>query len=507
MKKLFSALMVLFTLSACTFIPEPPYSLYVAVPSDDYINETFSSSLGVFESVETVGDYPWVIDHNTAKATSFDSANKINNKAKSYLISEPIDFTNETQAYIEFSYIIQYADNNIANCHQLLMCDNYSGDASKATWVNIPYGAEPGKTDSENKPDWNTFSKASVEVPSQFMGKSGVVVAFCYNIEEGKKSTTWEVKNFRLAKGVMSGESTGEKPIEAKPYTITQAIEAHASGKEEYAIIKGYIVGVVDLSYDNCIFGKTTTIKTNVLIAADANEKDKTKCIPVELTGEILAGVNLVDNDNYRREVTLTGKITSYYGVAGLKDVRSYELGEKVEEPKDDTPEFELPEGKNILSNGSFEVWNGEKPEGWAPENSKNPATIKQSNDAIEGSYSVIIEGVDKKNKLLYSEPFKLKAGTYNIVAYVKANGEDKGFYRLGYTKITADKQIGYNQPQYKDDPTAVTDSWTQVVYNFTLESDTEIALAILNNLNGKGASFLVDNVMLLTTDGGIVTE
>lgn len=506
MKKLFSALMVLLTLSACTFIPEPPYPLYVEVPSDDYINETFSSSLGVFESVETVGEYPWVIDHNTAKATSFDSANKIDNAAKSYLISEPIDFTNETQAYIEFNYIIQYAENNIADCHLLLMCDNYSGDASKATWVNIPYGAEPGKKTADG-PDWNTFSKASVEVPGQFMGKSGVVVAFCYNIEEGKKSTTWEVKNFRLAKGAMSGESTGEKPIEAKPYTIPQAIEAHASGKEEYAIIKGYIVGVVDLSYDNCIFGKTTTIKTNVLIADDANERDKTKCIPVELTGEILAGVNLVDNDNYRREVTLTGKITTYFGVAGLKDVRSYELGEKVEEPEGDTPEFELPEGKNILSSGSFEVWNGEKPEGWAPENSKNPATIKQSNDAIEGSNSVIIEGVTGKNKLLYSEPLKLKAGTYNIVAYVKANGEDKGFYRLGYTKITAGTRIGDNQPQYGEAATAVTDNWTQVVYNFTLESDTEIALAILNNLNGKGASFLVDNVMLLTTDGGIVTE
>ena len=82
MKKLFSALMVLFTLSACTFIPEPPYSLYVAVPSDDYINETFSSSLGVFESVETVGDYPWVIDHNTAKATSYVDGK--NNASKSY---------------------------------------------------------------------------------------------------------------------------------------------------------------------------------------------------------------------------------------------------------------------------------------------------------------------------------------------------------------------------------------------------------------------------------------
>ena len=487
MKKLFSALMVLFTLSACTFIPEPPYSLYVAVPSDDYINETFSSSLGVFESVETVGDYPWVIDHNTAKATSYDGTN--NNAATSYLISEPIDFTNETEAHASFEYIIRYSEGGkVADNHKFLVSSDYNGDATKATWVNIPYGAVEGT-------DWDNFYKANVAIPNQFMGKSGIVVAFCYT--STSKSGTWEVKNFRLAKGVMSGESTGEKPIEAKPYTITQAIEAHASGKEEYAIIKGYIVGVVDLSYDNCIFGKTTTIKTNVLIAADANEKDKTKCIPIELTGEILTGVNLVDNDNYRREVTLTGKITSYFGVAGLKEIRSYELGEKVEEPEGDTPEFELPEGTNILSNGNFEVWNGEKPEGWAPapENSKNPATIKQSNDAIEGNYSVIIEGVDKKNKLLYSEPFKLKAGTYNIVAYVKANGEDKGKYKLSYI------QIGKTQPESATS-VEVTDSWTQVVYNFTLKDDTEIAIAITNSL--KGESFLVDNVMLLTTDGEI---
>ena len=173
MKKLFSALMVLLTLSACTFIPEPPYSLYVEVPSNDYINETFSSSLGVFESVETEGEYPWVIDHNTAKATSYNSETGNNNAAKSFLISDPIDFTNETEAYIEFSYIIQYADNStIASSHQLLMCDNYNGDATAANWVNISYGAEPGKTTAEGKADWNTFSKASVEVPNSLWAKA-----------------------------------------------------------------------------------------------------------------------------------------------------------------------------------------------------------------------------------------------------------------------------------------------------------------------------------------------
>lgn len=502
-KKLFSAVMVLMAFNACTFIPEPPYPLpitngEVELGEGVYIKEAFSSTLGVFTSEQTVGNYPWVIDHSTAKATSYDSATGENNPATSWLISDPIDFTNETEAHASFEYIIRYSESGkIADNHKFLVSSDYNGDAAAATWKNLPYDAVEGA-------DWDTFYKADVAIPNEFMGKNSIVVAFCYTATS--KSSTWEVKNFKLEKGTSSNGSS--EPIEAVEYTIPQAIEAFANGKEEYAIIKGYIVGVVDLSYDNCIFGKTTTVSTNVLIAENADEKDKTKCIPVELpAGEILNNVNLKDNDNYRREVTFTGKITSYYTVAGLKDIREYKLGEKAEEPEPENPEFELPEGNNIISIGGFEAWNGEKPEGWLPENSKNPATVKQSNEALEGNHSVIIEGVSGKNKLLYSEPFKLKAGTYNMVAFVKANGEDKGYYRLGYTKIDADKKIGDNQPQYKDAATAVTDSWTQVVYEFTLDSDTKISLAILNNLNGKGASFLVDNVMLITKDGEIITE
>ena len=496
-KKLFSAVMVLMAFNACTFIPEPPYPLpitngEVELGEGVYIKEAFSSTLGVFTSEQTKGNYPWVIDHSTAKATSYDSATGENNAATSWLISDPIDFTNETEAHASFEYIIRYSESGkIADNHKFLVSSDYNGDAAVATWVNLPYDAVEGA-------DWDTFYKADVAIPNEFMGKNSIVVAFCYTVTS--KSSTWEVKNFKLEKGTSSNGSS--ESIDAVEYTIPQAIEAFANGKEEYAIIKGYIVGAIDLSYTNCIFG-TTTVKTNVLIAENANEKDKTKCIPVELPiGEILDKVNLKDNpDNYRREITFTGKITEFYTVAGLKDVREYQLGEKAEEPESD--DFILPEGNNILVNGSFEEWNEEKPTGWAPENTKNPATIKQSNDAVDGNSSTVIEGVDKKNRLLYSNGYKLKAGTYNIVVYVKANGEEMGSYKLGYSEKIEGK-FGTSVQYSNATASTVTDKWTAEIYEFTITEEKEISLVIMNNLNGKGASFLVDNVMLLTVDGGI---
>lgn len=497
-KKLFSAVMVLMAFNACTFIPEPPYPLpitngEVELGEGVYIKEAFSSTLGVFTSEQTEGNYPWVIDHSTAKATSYDSATGENNAATSWLISDPIDFTNETEAHASFEYIIRYSESGkIADNHKFLVSSDYNGDAAAATWVNLPYDAVEGA-------DWDTFYKADVAIPNEFMGKNSIVVAFCYTATS--KSSTWEVKNFKLEKGTSSNGSS--EPIDAVEYTIPQAIEAFANGKEEYAIIKGYIVGAIDLSYTNCIFG-TTTVKTNVLIAENADEKDKTKCIPVELpTGEILDKVNLKDNpDNYRREITFTGKITEFYTVAGLKDVREYQLGEKAEEPESD--DFILPEGNNILVNGSFEEWNEEKPTGWGPENTKNPATIKQSNDAVDGNSSTVIEGVAGKNRLLYSNGYKLKAGTYNMVVYVKANGEEKGSYKLGYSEIISGAKIGTSVQYPNATASTVTDKWTAEIYEFTITEEKEISLVIMNNLNGKGASFLVDNVMLITVDGGI---
>ncbi|MBR3907176.1 MAG: choice-of-anchor J domain-containing protein [Bacteroidaceae bacterium] len=343
--------------------PEEPET-----PEGAYISESFATSFGTFTTQETVGNYPWVIDFSTAKATSY--VDGVNNAAESWLVSPTIDLTNETEAYIAFEYIIRYAESGkVADNHQLLICNDFSGDVATASWVNIPYGAVEGA-------DWQTFYKANVAVPAEFLGNSTVTFALRYMATS--KAGTWEVKNFVVAHGAATGE-TPEEP----------------------------------------------------------------------------------------------------------------------ETP--DTPV--VPSGENLLANGSFEDWSGSSPIAWGEGNVGHNATIAQSNEARTGSYSVIVNGTTT-NKRLASKSYTLAAGTYTFSVYVKANGADAGHCRIGYVPLTngVAGQYKYETPAASAAPA----EWTPRVYEFTLTEQTEVAFVVMNNKTGNGASFLVDDASLTTTDGSI---
>ena len=342
LRKLFFAALSVLAFAACTETPEPPFN-----PGGNggnggnggtteegvYINESFASSFGVFSTEETVGEYPWVIDYKTAKATSYvdtdgDGKGDTNMEATSWLISSPVDFTNETEAYVAFDYIIRYSESGkVAANHQLLISNNYAGNAAEATWVDLPYNAVEGA-------DWATFYKANVAVPAEFLGKNGVVFALRYTATT--KAGTWEVKNFKVA----HGKAEVVEPEEAKEYTVAEALAAY-TGEKKPAIVKGYIVGSIDdKSIDDANFSGNAVLKTNLLIADNADETDITKCLAVQLpSGAVRDALNLVDNPgNYKKFVTLTGSLEKYFGVAGLKSVSKYVIdGVTPEEPE--TPE------------------------------------------------------------------------------------------------------------------------------------------------------------------------
>ena len=353
--------------------PEEPET-----PEGAYISETFATSFGAFTTQETVGNYPWIIDYSTAKATSYidtdgDGKADTNKEATSWLVSPTIDLTNETEAYVAFEYIIRYAESGkVADNHQLLICNDFSGDVATASWVNIPYGAVEGV-------DWNTFYKANVAVPAEFLGKGAVTFALRYTATT--KAGTWEVKNFVVAHGAATGE-TPEEP-----------------------------------------------------------ETPETPDTPV------------------------------------------------------------VPSGENMLTNGSFEDWSGDVPVGIGGGSWHN-AKISQSTDARTGNYSVIVNGDAKNNKRLATKTYVLAAGTYTFSVYVKSNGVEAGHCRLGYVPVT-DGVAG----QYKYETaaaSAVTEEWAPRVYEFTLTEQTEVAFVVMNNKVGNGASFLVDDASLTTTDGSI---
>lgn len=170
-------------------------------PEGTYISESFAANLGSFTTQQTVGNYPWVNDYSTAKATSYDGAD---NEATSWLISPAVDFTDETEAYAAFEYIIRYSESGkVAENHQLLISADYKDDVATATWIDLPYNAVEGK-------DWSTFYKANINIPAEFLGKANITFAFRYTATT--KAGTWEVRNFIVAHGKVEATETPETP-------------------------------------------------------------------------------------------------------------------------------------------------------------------------------------------------------------------------------------------------------------------------------------------------------
>ena len=175
------------------------------VPVDGvYIDETFASDFGVF-SVNTITGTPWIIDFSTAKASGYDNASGTTTPSESYLVSTPIDLSVSKGATISFEYILRYVTNygepvpGVNN--KVLVTDNYTGDPATTTWTDITGTLTEGR-------DWTTFADYSAAIPTEFIGKSNVVIALYYSCED--KSGTWEVKNLKVVEG--NGESGGDQP-------------------------------------------------------------------------------------------------------------------------------------------------------------------------------------------------------------------------------------------------------------------------------------------------------
>lgn len=213
-----------------------------------------------------------------------------------------------------------------------------------------------------------------------------------------------------------------------------------------------------------------------------------------------------VDQIKVGDEVIIYGKLTNYNGTAetvGKGAAYIYSLNGKTEGGGDepDPGPIDPITGTNLVSNGSFETWTGDKPEGW--DFTSGNAELKKSSDSKEGTVSCEILGVADANKRLMSKPYTLKAGTYQIQAYVKGEGQ----YRVGYAKLTngkvADTQNDYI---YIDvDPVQATSGWEQHIVQFTLTDQTQVSVNFMNNKKGNGKSILVDDVKLVTKDGGVI--
>lgn len=212
MKKIWKSLIILtlgaFTFNSCEDVPEPyPYpSVNGETPSTEgvYINESFAKTLGSFENKQAEGNLEWSIAYSSATITGFKDFNndgaKENQPGVTYLVSQPVDLTASTGACISFDHAINYSRTSIVEDHKLLICKDYNGDVTTATWEEIPFN-------TDNTGSSFTFVPVAVDVPAAYIGQPNVVIAFKHTAHNDY-SSTWEVKNLKMKEGSATTQPT-----------------------------------------------------------------------------------------------------------------------------------------------------------------------------------------------------------------------------------------------------------------------------------------------------------
>ncbi len=230
---------------------------YFEVPSDSlpfgtYLAENFSSDLGEFASVEVVGNYPWSNKYGCAYVSAYDSEQKINNAAESWLVSPTLNLSKAGKVKIAFDYLSKYNEAGTAaerNC--LMVSTDYTGDVAAATWRAIDFSIE------ENVVDYIFTRTGDILLPAEYSGCANVTIAFKY-VATAAKAGTFEVKNLVVAEYEDSdeddetGDDTDDTPAD-------EGTGAEYSFYDEFCLL-------TDLSQLAC--GDSVIIAYNTIVLA-----------------------------------------------------------------------------------------------------------------------------------------------------------------------------------------------------------------------------------------------
>lgn len=165
---------------------------------------------------------------------------------------------------------------------------------------------------------------------------------------------------------------------------------------------------------------------------------------------------------------------------------------------------FKVHQVGNLIANGTFETWRIGEPVYWHSTTSASSATLKQSNDARSGDFSVLVEGSSTINKRLAYKEITLKAGNYNFKFYAKAATSTAVSVRPGYVPVK-DGQVG--NYSYGDSINNISNrEWVEVNYSIKLTDETTINLIVMN-LRSPGSDVLIDDAELTTNNGDIIDD
>ena len=222
------------------------------------------------------------------------------------------------------------------------------------------------------------------------------------------------------------------------------------------------------------------------MIAADADETDYKKCIPVQLVSQtdVHAALNLVDNGaNLGKAVVIKGQLTKYFGVAGLKN-----------------PTAAVLDGKDIGDGSDPEPGDKDNPLGLDDSKKNNTFSadfedLLANNDyELEGWYNVAIEGGRR-----------WQGKTFNNTTTGKT---DKYIQATSYGG-TGDKfECWFATPAFEVDQ--VKDkkvSFDCAVYNYaTASANSKLEVYFLQLVDGKMVSTPINVAGMPTTDNTWVT-
>ena len=158
------------------------------------LSETFAEGQGDFITYSVIGAQEWYHYANYSCMAMSGLLSGSTYENEDWLISPNLDLSNMTGAELSFSHTISKGGSNVVTqeymkTHQTLWISSDYTDAnpSNAHWTQLDYEGFPSGT------NW-TYVSAVVSIPTEFLGKQNLRIAFKYTCDNND-SATWQVKN------------------------------------------------------------------------------------------------------------------------------------------------------------------------------------------------------------------------------------------------------------------------------------------------------------------------
>jgi hypothetical protein len=148
------------------------------------------------------------------------------------------------------------------------------------------------------------------------------------NDSTGKRDSTTTEKKDTTDTGKKGNDNDKKRDSTYTAITVDSAMNVD---EDKQICVIGYIIGTCSNTINKPTFSTATGTSSNIIIADNVDEQDKTHILTVCLTNdkEIRAALNIVDNpQNFHKRVIIIGTRAQYLHWTGLKSVWYYKFAD-----------------------------------------------------------------------------------------------------------------------------------------------------------------------------------